>query len=91
MAKYRRKRGDPVEAYQWHPDLYPADDSDDLPPAGVLREEDPSGGWRYFVITAHCQRVYLALGDWILPEPGGVGYYPIKAHFFKDTYEKVED
>jgi hypothetical protein len=52
----------------------------------MIDEEEP----KYYVITAHAQRVYLVPGDWILPEPDGEGYYPCKDDIFKATYEPVE-
>jgi len=37
------------------------------------------------------QVVNLEIGDWIIPEPNGVNYYPVKPDIFKDTYEEVSD
>ncbi len=31
----------------------------------------------------------VVLGDWILPEPDGVHFYPCKADVFMATYEEV--
>lgn len=43
------------------------------------------------VHTAHNnQAVELEDGDWIVPEPDGVHYYPIKPDIFTATYEPVE-
>lgn len=77
MSKYR-KRPVIVEAVQF--DGTRAND-----PPGVFRR---SGGPAY-VVTIHDQRVFLTPGDWIIPEPGGVHYYPVKPDIFEDTYEKV--
>ena len=42
------------------------------------------------VHTIHSgQIVLLEVGDWILPEPDGIHYYPIKPDIFEQTYEKV--
>lgn len=33
------------------------------------------------------QVVYIELGDWIIPEPNGINYYPCKPDIFEKTYE----
>jgi hypothetical protein len=43
-----------------------------------------------FVITIHDQRFYLQNGDWILPEPDGEHFYPVKDDIFQATYEAIE-
>ena len=43
-----------------------------------------------FVVTIHDQRVYLQSGDWIIAEPDGEHYYPVKPDIFAATYEPVE-
>ena len=35
------------------------------------------------------QMVNLEIGDWIIPEPDGQHFYPIKDDIFKKTYEPV--
>ncbi len=55
-------------------------------PAGVDYEDDSD---RFYVVTAHGQRAYLADGDRIIPEPDGEHYYPIKPDIFAETYEEV--
>ncbi len=35
------------------------------------------------------QTVNLEVGDWIIPEPDGVHFYPCKEDVFKDTYDSV--
>lgn len=54
-------------------------------PLGVHNEEDG----RSYVVTIHNQKVYLEVGDWILPEPDGIHFYPVKDEIFKNTYEPV--
>lgn len=57
--------------------------------------DDPVGVWRRpeddspYVVTIHDQRVYLSPGDWIVPEPDGVHYYPVKSDIFAATYEPI--
>jgi hypothetical protein len=82
MPKFRR-RSTVVEAVQWGPGL-------DHP--GVHREGtegDPAVPIRYYVVTVHLQRAYLAPGDWILPEPDGIHFYPCKPEEFAKLYEPV--
>lgn len=44
-----------------------------------------------FVRTMHNnQQVYVEKGDWILPEPDGEHYYPVKDEVFQKTYELAE-
>lgn len=76
MARYRRKVTE-VEAGQFFPPGH-------LIPPGVELDGD-----RYFVTTAHNQRVYLEGGEYIVPEPDGRGYYPVKPDIFLNTYERV--
>jgi len=37
------------------------------------------------------QAVPLEVGDWIIPEPDGIHFYPCKPDIFEATYEPVED
>lgn len=76
MPKFRRKSA-VVNAEQF---MHPS-----MTPAGVFVTENGSA----YVITAHAQRVYLEPGDWILPEPNGDGYYPVKPDIFAATYEEA--
>lgn len=55
-------------------------------PAGVFRRPEDNSP---YVVTIHDQRCYLAPGDWIIPEPDGVHYYPCKPDIFAATYEPV--
>ena len=56
---------------------------------------DPIGVWRRdedltpYVVTIHGQRCYIQAGDWIVPEPDGVHFYPVKPDIFTATYEPV--
>lgn len=55
-------------------------------PTGVFhRPEDDAP----YVVTVHGQRCYIEPGDWILPEPDGVHFYPCKPDIFAATYEEV--
>jgi hypothetical protein len=55
-------------------------------PVGVFRRPEDDTP---YVVTIHDQRVYLSPGDWILPEPDGVHFYPVKPDIFAATYEAV--
>jgi hypothetical protein len=35
------------------------------------------------------QMVDLEVGDWIIPEPDGEHFYPVKPEIFEATYEEV--
>lgn len=81
MAQYRRKPGKIIEAHQWN-----SDEGD----AGHEGVEWDSATNQCYVVTVHGQRAYLADGDWILPEPDGVHFYPCKPDIFADSYEAVD-
>ena len=50
-----------------------------------------SGNNRPHVHTIHDnQIVNLELGDWIIPEPDGIHFYPCKPDIFDATYELTE-
>lgn len=42
-----------------------------------------------YVVTIHEQRCYIQNGDWILPEPDGIHFYPVKPEIFAATYQPV--
>lgn len=44
-------------------------------------------GW--YVVTIHGQETKIVDGDWIIPEPDGVHFYPCKSDIFAATYEEV--
>lgn len=77
--KFRKKPG-VIEAVQFTDE--PAED----PPGVFRREEDGTP----YVVTVHGQRCYIEPGDWIVPEPDRVHYYPIKPDIFALTYEPAE-
>lgn len=37
------------------------------------------------------QIVLLEVGDYIIPEPDGIHYYPCKPDIFEETYEEITD
>lgn len=50
------------------------------------------GDRRGHVHTAHeNQVVNLQNGDWIVPEPDGEHFYPIKQDIFENSYDKVDE
>ncbi len=56
-------------------------------PIGVFRRPDDDSP---YVVTIHDQRCYVVAGDWIIPEPDGVHFYPCKPDIFSATYEAAE-
>ena len=49
------------------------------------------GNNKPYVHTIHDnQIVLLEVGDWVIPEPDGEHFYPVKPDIFEQTYEKVE-
>lgn len=51
-----------------------------------------SGNNEPHVHTIHDnQIVNLAIGDWIIPEPDGIHFYPVKNEIFLATYEEVQN
>lgn len=84
MKLYKRKVT-VVEAEQFFPSSVPW---------GVQVQKGDYHAWdaadrwdRYYVVTAHGQRVYLEPGDWVIAEPDGRGYYPVKPDIFASMYE----
>ena len=45
-----------------------------------------NSSYQAYVTTIHNQKVFIEKGDWILPEPDGKHYYPVKDDIFKATY-----
>lgn len=80
MTKYRRKPGQPIEAERFL-------QGGDLP-RGVITN---AAGLEPYVVTIHGHATPVADGDWILPEPDGVHYYPVKPQIFERTYDEVVD
>lgn len=71
-----------------------------LPFRGVSEGEfysDPAdiGGRRlvkwFYVTTIHGQKTKVIVGDWIIPEPDGIHFYPCKPDIFEKTYELVDN
>jgi hypothetical protein len=81
MAKFRRK---PIviDAVQWD-GLARVRGMCDGAVCGLKPEN-----WSEHVHTMHDgQMVELTPGDWIIPEPDGVHFYPCKPEVFSATYE----
>jgi hypothetical protein len=81
MPTYRARPVE-VQAEQWFPDRQVT---------GVFRSDnDPSPGkCRYYVVTIHEQRAFLAAGDYVVTEPDGVHCYPCKKEIFEAKYDLV--
>lgn len=64
-------------------------------PPGVQMEDNSNhseSGERYqfYVITTHRQRVNIERGDYIVKEPDGNGYYPVKPDIFVKRWKAVQ-
>lgn len=56
---------------------------------GVCVENCDGHNHRAHVHTMHeGQTCALILGDWVVPEPDGVHFYPIKDEVFRRTYKE---
>ena len=44
-----------------------------------------------YVVTIHLQRVYVEPGDWIVVEPDGEHFYPVKPDVFVKRWEPILD
>lgn len=92
MAKYRKK---PIiiEATQWFSgkDVSGVIIPEKIPLTGTYIDRFTDGEDRPHVITIHGQKAFLAEGDWILPEPDGIHFYPCKPDIFENTYELVNE
>ncbi|MDQ3919004.1 MAG: hypothetical protein M3348_11050 [Acidobacteriota bacterium] len=92
MPKFRKK---PVviEAVQWWPNVdHPAVNYDNA----YTVNDAFFGGERLvregpYVVTIHKEKAHLTPGDWIIPEPDGLHFYPCKPDIFRATYEPVDD
>lgn len=80
MAKFRSRPRE-IEAEQFHEDRQPLPFSDKG--ACCLGPD----GW--YVVTIHGQKTRIVDGDWIVPEPDGLHFYPVKADVMKKNYEPV--
>lgn len=82
-----RKRAVEVEAVQWFPGKDVPGVRGDRP--GELCPCHRVGGdhGRPHVLTAHGQIVHLSPGDWVVPEPNGEGFYPVKDDIFRANFE----
>ena len=64
-----------------------------FPPGVCFQDDCGSGGkTRPHLHTMHAgQSVVLADGDWVIPEPDGIHYYPCKPDVFANTYELIRE
>jgi hypothetical protein len=77
-----RKRPVEFEAEQFWPDRQPLPFADRG--ACCLGPD----GW--YVVTAHGQETKIVAGDWIVPEPDGRGFYPVKPDIMEKFNEQIE-
>jgi hypothetical protein len=84
MAKFRKKPT-VIEAEQFFSDCQPLPFSDKNAVCYEMKED------RWFVVTIHGQETTIVDGDWIIPEPDGVHFYPCKPDIFQKTYDRVDN
>jgi len=48
-------------------------------------------GEKWYVVTIHGQETTIVDGDWIIPEPDGLHFYPCKPDVFKNTYYSLAE
>jgi len=92
MPKFR-KRPVVVEAVQWFPGILHSGVQVELEhdsPSRVPGEVAFRIPAMAYVTPIHRQKTWLTPGDWILPEPDGIHFYPCKPDIFEATYEPVE-
>lgn len=82
MPKFR-KVPKIIEAEQFHEGRLPLPFRNAHPPACCLGPD----GW--YVVTIHGQETKIVDGDWIIPEPDGKHFYPVKPDIFATDYEPV--
>ena len=76
MAKYRSKQVE-IEAEQFNG-------------TNLLKGMDFNDGGA-FVVTIHEQICYVEKGDYIIPEPDGIHFYPCKPDIFEKKYERIQE
>lgn len=54
------------------------------PPPGVQQQD-----WIFYVVTIQGERVPVHVGEWIIKEPTGDGYYPCADEVFQKRWEPV--
>lgn len=57
---------------------------------GICRTREHSQSAHVHTIHNN-QIVFVEDGDWIIPEPEGIHFYPCKPDIFEATYELVEE
>lgn len=80
MQNYIAKRRKEIKAMQWFQSMGEIKDI-------VFKDIVFKASDQYYVVTIHGQRTYIVDGDFIVQEPDGVHYYPVKPGIFTDTYE----
>lgn len=83
MGIYRRKPGQPVEAYQYNP-------GEGLVKGICKAPNCDSHNIGAHVHTIHNNQVVkVEAADWVLPEPDGKHFYPVKDEIFQNIYEEI--
>jgi hypothetical protein len=80
MPKFRSRIRE-ITAEQWFENGQHVD--------GVAHGLVDLGTAAFYVMTAHGQKAIVVDGDWIVSEPDGEHFYPVKPDIFADNYEAV--
>jgi hypothetical protein len=94
MPKFKRKPDTKIyEAVEWWPNVdHPGVMYDN---AYIINDSLFDGEREVregpYVVTIHSENAHLTPGDWIMREPDGIHYYPIKPDIFAATYEQIEE
>lgn len=87
MPKFRKKPDDTVyEATQWFPGVAVEGVQEIVHDPGDGSTANNGYG---MCVTIHGQPTKVEPGDWVMTEPDGEHYYPIKPDIFADRYEAV--
>lgn len=94
MPRFRKK---PViiEAEQYHPGVKTKgvefDSIDKTPFVTTMHLQETIYSREIAEASGLYQIVYIYPGDWIIPEPDGIHFYPCKPDVFENTYEPVNE
>lgn len=87
-----RKKPVVIEAVQFTQEIQDRHEQLMTPlPKGVERAHAGDNAGEYYVVTIHGQETWIVPGDWIMPEPDGIHFYPCKDDIFRKTYEVACD
>jgi len=87
VALYRRKPTDPISAVQWTG--YNLSEVDDFVGAGIFQVLYSDQVVARLYCSSSAAWLQLGIGDWVIAEMDGSGFYKCDKHIFESTYEAV--